>query len=69
MNVKQAPQAAFANFTAPSPGETPLSRRGQPGAKNDSPGPRQVTALDNREASGALPTAADLQRGQLDVTA
>lgn len=69
MNVKQAPQAAFADFTAPRPGETPLSRRGQPGAKHDSPGPRQVTALDTREASGALPTAADLRGQQLDVNA
>ncbi len=69
MKVNQAPRAAFADFIAPTPGETPLSRRGQPGAEHGSPGPRQVTALDNREASGALPTVSDLRATRIDLEA
>jgi len=70
MEISRAQQAAFADFIAPKPGETPLARRGQPGdrASRDSAGPRTVTALDNSESSGALVTAADLQETASDET-
>ncbi|MDA0333655.1 MAG: hypothetical protein O2782_00630 [bacterium] len=68
MDVTQTPQAAFADFIAPRPGESPLARRGQPGDRTtrEAAGPRKVTALDNRESTGALVSAADLQAAAAD---